>query len=71
MPADDITPARKQAHAYVEGGLLVYTAAYHLERGHCCGSGCRHCPYHPRHVAGTTVVMKTVAGRHAPDGEPS
>ncbi|MEM8586251.1 MAG: DUF5522 domain-containing protein [Bacteroidota bacterium] len=21
------------------------TAAYHLKRGHCCKSGCRHCPY--------------------------
>nr|WP_085998857.1 DUF5522 domain-containing protein [Pedosphaera parvula] len=27
------------------GGLLVLTAAYHLRRGFCCGSGCRHCPY--------------------------
>lgn len=27
------------------GGLLVFTAWYHLKRGSCCGSGCRHCPY--------------------------
>jgi len=40
--------------AYVENGLLVFTAAHHLARGFCCGSGCRHCPYEPRHVAGTT-----------------
>ncbi len=26
-------------------GLMVFTAAYHLRRGYCCGSGCRHCPY--------------------------
>ncbi len=26
-------------------GLLVFTAQYHLKRGYCCGSGCRHCPY--------------------------
>lgn len=26
-------------------GLKVFTAYYHLERGNCCGSGCRHCPY--------------------------
>jgi hypothetical protein len=26
-------------------GLLVFTAAYHLKRGSCCGSGCKHCPY--------------------------
>jgi hypothetical protein len=26
-------------------GLMVFTAAYHLKRGYCCGSGCLHCPY--------------------------
>lgn len=30
---------------YVENGLIVFTAAYHLKRGYCCNSGCRHCPY--------------------------
>lgn len=30
---------------YVEEGLVVFTAQYHLRRGSCCGSGCRHCPY--------------------------
>jgi hypothetical protein len=28
-----------------ESGLFVLTAAYLLERSHCCQSGCRHCPY--------------------------
>ncbi|HTE23047.1 DUF5522 domain-containing protein [Flavitalea sp.] len=28
-----------------EDGLMVMTAAYHLERGSCCGNGCRHCPF--------------------------
>jgi uncharacterized protein (TIGR00290 family) len=23
----------------------VFTTAYHLRRGYCCESGCRHCPY--------------------------
>ena len=31
---------------YREGAAIVFTAAYHLRRGFCCGSGCRHCPYH-------------------------
>ena len=26
-------------------GLFVMTAAVHAERGYCCNSGCRHCPY--------------------------
>jgi hypothetical protein len=28
-----------------EQGLMVFTARYHQKRGHCCQSGCRHCPY--------------------------
>ena len=30
---------------YWDGPYLVFTAAYHLKRGECCGSHCRHCPY--------------------------
>ncbi|HEY0078276.1 MAG TPA: DUF5522 domain-containing protein [Pyrinomonadaceae bacterium] len=30
---------------YREGAMIVFTALYHLRRGYCCGSGCRHCPY--------------------------
>ena len=28
-----------------EQGLITFTAKYHLDRGYCCGQGCRHCPY--------------------------
>jgi hypothetical protein len=28
-----------------EQGLMVFTAKYHLKRGYCCQSGCRHCPF--------------------------
>ncbi|HYV92106.1 MAG TPA: DUF5522 domain-containing protein [Chitinophagales bacterium] len=28
-----------------EDGLFVFTETYHLKRGYCCRSGCRHCPY--------------------------
>lgn len=30
---------------YFDGPYVVFTAAYLLKRGICCGSGCRHCPY--------------------------
>lgn len=30
---------------YSDDGLIVLTEKYHLDRGYCCGSGCRHCPY--------------------------
>lgn len=26
-------------------GYIVFTEKYHLKRGYCCKSGCRHCPY--------------------------
>lgn len=31
---------------YNEQGFMVLTAHYLLNRGFCCGNGCRHCPYH-------------------------
>jgi hypothetical protein len=30
---------------YDTNGLVVFTAQYHLDKGFCCGNGCRHCPY--------------------------
>lgn len=30
---------------YSKEGYIVFTEKYHLKRGYCCGSGCRHCPY--------------------------
>ncbi|WP_158548334.1 DUF5522 domain-containing protein [Marixanthomonas ophiurae] len=26
-------------------GYKCFTKQYHLKRGYCCESGCRHCPY--------------------------
>jgi len=33
---------------YYENGFIVFTEDYHLKRGYCCKSGCRHCPYNYR-----------------------
>jgi len=46
-------PALDPEDYYFEGDLLVFTASYHLKRGSCCASGCRHCPYghRPAHSA--------------------
>lgn len=49
-------PCPEEPDYSIENGLLVFTAAYHLKRGSCCGSGCRHCPYEPRHIEGNTKV---------------
>lgn len=32
-------------HYYMEGGLMVFTEFYHIQRGYCCEKGCRHCAY--------------------------
>jgi hypothetical protein len=32
-------------YADPDTGLLVLTARHLADRGTCCGSGCRHCPY--------------------------
>ena len=44
-------PALEPEDYYLEGPLMVFTAAYHLKRGYCCGSGCRHCPFMERSAA--------------------
>ena len=39
-------PLKEGADYYLlPDGRLVFTAAYHLSRGYCCGSGCLNCPY--------------------------
>lgn len=48
-------------HYYMEGERVVFTALFHVLRGQCCGSGCRHCPYDPSHKKGTQLVKKEFA----------
>ncbi len=42
-------------HYFTREGYIVFTEQYHLKRGHCCESGCRHCPYgyNSRKIGGT------------------
>jgi hypothetical protein len=35
----------KEDYYFSEEGFIVFTEAYHLKRGYCCQSNCRHCPY--------------------------
>lgn len=39
------TPKLQPSDYYWEDGNMVMTESYHLKRGYCCGSRCRHCPY--------------------------
>ena len=43
---------------YMDNGRKVMTESYHLRRGYCCGSGCRHCPFEPRALKGNTTLVK-------------
>lgn len=38
-------PMTEGVDFYYENGLMVVTEKYHLDKGYCCGNGCRHCPY--------------------------
>jgi hypothetical protein len=37
---------------------MVMTENYHMKRGKCCGNGCLHCPYEPRHERGNTNLQE-------------
>jgi hypothetical protein len=39
-------------------GYIVFTEKYHLKRGYCCKSGCRHCPYGYNKKTGTINKKK-------------
>jgi len=35
----------KEDYYLTPEGFIVFTEKYHLKRGYCCESNCRHCPY--------------------------
>jgi len=41
---------KENVHYYMENGFMVFTQAYHLARGRCCGNACRHCPFEHENV---------------------
>ena len=46
----------ENVHYYMnEKGLMVFTEKYHTERGHCCQSGCTHCPYEFKNKVDPTI----------------
>jgi hypothetical protein len=44
-----------------EQGFIVFTESYHLKRGYCCKSGCKHCPY------GYDKKTGSIKGQHKKD----
>ncbi len=43
---------------YLKDGRIILTDIYLKKRGKCCGSGCLHCPYNPRHTNGSTELIE-------------
>lgn len=41
---------------YMEGDRVILTPLFHINRGQCCGNGCRHCPYEPKHSKGNINI---------------
>jgi hypothetical protein len=39
-------------------GFIVFTEQYHLKRGYCCKSGCKHCPYGFNNKTGAIKTKK-------------
>jgi hypothetical protein len=35
----------KEDYYLTAEGFVVFTEKYHLKRGFCCQSGCKHCPW--------------------------
>ncbi|MCS7068440.1 MAG: DUF5522 domain-containing protein [Meiothermus sp.] len=54
MPGNEL---KENLDYYLEDGLYVFTEAYHLRRGYCCGSRCRHCPY-PKEIQAQTIQLR-------------
>jgi hypothetical protein len=44
---------------YLEKGQIIMTESYLEKRGKCCSSGCRHCPFWPRHTKGSVDLKKS------------
>jgi hypothetical protein len=59
--APQLTPQptpREGEDVYWEGPYMVFTAAWHLKRGYCCGSACRHCPFGHENVPSKPTSSK-------------
>ena len=41
---------------YTDEGKRVFTERHNLDKGRCCGSTCRHCPYWPKYQRGNSRV---------------
>ena len=43
-----------------DNGRFVMTKYYHIKRGSCCGSKCKHCPYEPLYEKGSKTIQESL-----------
>ena len=48
----------KDDYYYSNEGYIVFTEKYHLKRGHCCDSNCKHCPFKNNNVTKNRKIDK-------------
>lgn len=53
----EIVSKKEQEYYLNENGNFVFTEHYLKKRGDCCGNGCKHCPFEPRHIKGNTELQ--------------
>ena len=46
-------------------GKYVFTKEYLINRGYCCGNGCKHCPYEYKNVVDEKKRKKLIAHQAA------
>jgi hypothetical protein len=52
-----------------ESGLFVMTRSYLLQRGYCCGNGCKHCPYDYKNVLNPTRKQELILAQQAREAQ--
>jgi 2-iminoacetate synthase ThiH len=46
----------KDIHYYLDGDRVIFTEKWLIQREECCGNGCRHCPFDPKHERENTKI---------------
>lgn len=46
-----------------DSGFMVFTAEYLLQRGYCCGNGCKHCPFDYKAVQNPEQKQKMITAQ--------
>lgn len=54
---------------YLDGTKFVFKAEYHLKRGYCCNSRCRHCPYSRDSVPAVPIQLLNLAMKRPASGD--